>query len=195
MHTDNASTDNWSESSMLNEAAAVYPASLTSMLGEIFERYEPVKGVRYLTAAVERQLAKKKKTQTPYAAALMRGLAAREELKLAEGGSYSSEETRKILGISKTAVLKRYDKGQLVGWREASQSAVRFPVWQFKDGDVLPGLPEVLEVFAKDDVVDDWTRILFFLSVRHSLDKRRPLDLLRDGEIQRICDLAEAEIE
>lgn len=102
----------------------------------------------------------------------MRGLGVREELKLQEGGSYLAQETRTLLGISKTAVLKRYQKGQLVGWREAGQGAVHFPIWQFKDHNVLPGLPEVLKIFAKEDWVDDWTRILFFLGARHSLDGR-----------------------
>jgi hypothetical protein len=181
----------------LNDAAAIYPAGFATGLEEFFERYEPVKAVRYLTAAVERQLAKKKqkKTKSQYAAALMRGLAVREELKLQEGGSCSADEARSLLGISKTAVLKRYQKGQLLGWREAGQGAVRFPVWQFQEHGVLPGLPEVLAVFAKADWVDDWTRILFFLGARRSLDGRRPLDLLREGKIAKVCSLAAGDLE
>lgn len=181
----------------LNDAAAVYPAGFSSGLEEFFERYEPVKAVRYLTAAVERQLAKKKqkKSKSQYAAALMRGLAVREELKLKEGGSCSADEARALLGISKTAVLKRFQKGQLLGWREAGQGAVRFPVWQFHEHNVVPGLPEVLAVFAKEDWVDDWTRILFFLGGRRSLGGRCPLDILREGEIAKVCSLAKGVLE
>ncbi len=39
---------------------------------------------------------------------------AREELKQAEGGSHSAEEARVLLGISKAAVLKRFNKGHLL---------------------------------------------------------------------------------
>jgi hypothetical protein len=195
MESEGETNHEWTTSSVVNDAVAVYPAEVSSVLNDIFERFDPVKGVRYLTAAVERQLAKKKQPKSGYAAALMRGLAVREELKLKEGGSYSAEETRTLLGISKTAVLKRYQKGQLIGWREAGQGAVRFPVWQFKDHNVLPGLPEVLEIFASADWLDDWTRVLFFLGARRSLDGRRPLDLLREGQIAKVRSLAEGVLE
>jgi len=162
-------------------------------VAEMLKRYDPLEAVRLITATVEKQLAAQAKPKAQYAMAIMRGLLAREELKQAEGGSYSAEETRLLLGISKAAVLKRYQKGQLVGWREASQAAVRFPAWQFLGGNVLPGLPEVLAVFAKEDWLDDWTRVVFFLNRR--ADGKRPLDLLRAGETRRVCKLAEAHIE
>lgn len=54
----------WTNSSVLNDAVAVFPAEVSSVLNDIFERFAPVKGVRYLTAAVERQLAKKKQPKS-----------------------------------------------------------------------------------------------------------------------------------
>jgi hypothetical protein len=183
----------------LREYGASYgvnpPPDFQPAVAELFNRCEPVEAVRLLTAAVEKQLAAQRKPKTPYAMALMRGLLAREELKQAEGGSYSAEETRALLGISKAAVLKRFQKHQLVGWREAGQGAVRFPAWQFLNNNVLPGLPEVLAVFSKEDWVDDWKIVLFFLTPRLSLDGRRPLDLLREGETRRVSQLAEASLE
>ena len=183
-------------SSTLRDYEATYrvgPPDFQPVVADLFSRCEPVEAVRLLTAAVEKQLAAQPKPKAQYAMALMRGLLAREELKQAEGGSYSAEEARTLLGISKAAVLKRFQKRQLVGWREASQAAVRFPKWQFQDDNLLPGLAEVLAVFAKEDWLDDWTSVVFFLNRRS--DGKRPLDLLRAGEIRRVCALAAAQLE
>ncbi|MCX6877112.1 MAG: hypothetical protein NTW21_25375 [Verrucomicrobia bacterium] len=146
---------------------------------------------------VESQFAASKKpaAKAGLALALLRGRVAREELKQQEGGSISASEAAEKLGISKTAVLKRYREGKLLGWREARQEAVRFPVWQFTDDNVLPGLPDALAVLNEAPWMDEWGRILFFLNARRSLERKRPLDLLREGESARVVDLAKAEIE
>lgn len=176
-------------------AYGVGDPDLQPAIAELMRRHDPLEAVRLITASVQQQLALTPKPRTKYAAAIMRGLVAREELKMAEGGSYSAEEVRLLLGISKAAVLKRYQKGQLIGWREASQNAVRFPAWQFQGDNVLPGLPEVLAIFAEEDWVDDWKRILFFLNARHSLAGKRPLDVLREGDVKRVCGYARSSLD
>lgn len=146
---------------------------------------------------MEAQFAASKKPvpKAGLALALLRGRVAREELKEQEGGSISADEARmKLGGLSKEAVLKRYRKGQLLGWREARQGAVRFPVWQFKDDNVLPGVPEVLAILNEAPWMDDWGRILFFLNRRSSLGGKCPLDLLRKGRDERVLWAASAEI-
>ena len=168
---------------------------LAPAVADIINRHDLLEAVRLISATVQEQLALAAKPRAKYASAIMRGLLAREELKQAEGGSYSAEETRLLLGISKAAVLKRYQKGQLIGWREASQNAVRFPAWQFLGDNVLPGLPEVLAIFAEADWVDDWTRIVFFLNSRHSLAGKRPLDILREGDTKRVCGYARSSLD
>lgn len=127
--------------------------------------------------------------------AAARGLMVRETIKQEEGGHISAEDTARALGISKTAVLERYKKGQLLGWRETRQGAVRFPVWQFADGNVLKGLTEVLAVLSKAPGIDDWGRILFFLNRRNSLKGKRPLDLLRQGKVTAVKRIAWADVE
>jgi len=164
-------------------------------IAEAIKRFGPLDAVRIVSATMEEQLAAERKPGARLAMALMRGMMAREELKQEEGGSYSAEETRILLGISKAAVLKRFQKGQLLGWREAGQRAVRFPVWQFDGADVLPGLAEILAVFAEAPWSDDWTKTVFFLSPRQSLGGKRPLDLLRAGEAKRLSALARSSIE
>jgi hypothetical protein len=127
--------------------------------------------------------------------AIARGLMVREAVKQEEGGHISAEDAGRVLGISKPAVLERYKKGQLVGWRETRQGAVRFPIWQFADGRLLEGLPEVLAILAKAQGIDEWGRILFFLNRRNSLNGKRPLDLLRQSKVSAVKRLAWADVE
>jgi len=117
------------------------------------------------------------------ARARIRGLEARQQLAEAEGGSLSSEEVARLLGISKAAVLKRQAVGRLLAWREERLQAARFPLWQFNQhGQVLAGFEEVLAVLNQDAQLDAWGKILFFLQEKESLGNRRPLDLLREGK-------------
>ncbi|MES2707372.1 MAG: hypothetical protein V4726_12300 [Verrucomicrobiota bacterium] len=151
--------------------------------------------IRMVTAAMGEVFAARPKPGISTAMAMARGMGAREELKQSEGGSLSAEEAAKELGITKAAVLKRYQKGQLLGWREAKQNAVRFPVWQFKENNVLPGLHEVLRVFQDAAWMDDWAKIVFFLGPLASRSGKRPLDLLRANEVSRSVEAARALME
>jgi hypothetical protein len=125
--------------------------------------------------------------------ALARGLEARQQLAEAEGGSLSSDETARLLRISKTAVLKRLDASRLLAWREERLQAARFPRWQFDEhGHVLAGFEDVLDILNQDARLDAWGRILFFLQERAGLEGRRPLDLLREGRLKDVRLAAQA---
>ncbi len=131
--------------------------------------------------------------QDKYALAVARGLEARQQLVEAEGGSLSSEEVARLLRISKTAVLKRLEAGRLLAWREERLQAARFPRWQFDEhGQVQPGLTEVLDCLQRDEGLDAWAKVLFFLQPRSVLGDKRPLDVLRDGGVKEVCSAAEA---
>jgi hypothetical protein len=182
----------------MNAVLETKPASktydqLVKLIGAMKE-FTPVEIANVLRSAFEEALPGKRRS--PLAEALMRGIEARERIKEVEGGARSAEETARILGLnSKQAVIDRYKKGQLLGWRE-KQGAIRFPVWQFReDGTVLKGLPEVLQVFMQNPAADDWAKVVFLLNSRESLYGKRPLDLLRKGETDRVIDMAQAEIE
>jgi len=130
------------------------------------------------------------------ARARMRGLEVRQELAGAEGGSFSSEEVARLLGISKTAVLKRYTAGRLLGWREERLQAVRFPQWQFDSrGQVLSGMEEVLKILNQNTRLDAWGKVLFFLQSRVQPGGLRPLDLLRKGQMTEVRTSAQAYVE
>jgi len=142
---------------------------------------------RLARLAFDRSLGAKRSRDDKVALALARGLEARQQLAEAEGGSLSSDEAARLLGISKTAVLKRLDAGRLVAWREERLNAARFPRWQFDErGQVLSGLTEVLELLNRDESLDAWAKILFFLQTKESLGAKRPLDLLRAGNVNEV---------
>src|SRR5207249_9660010 len=102
----------------------------------------------------------------------------------------------RLLGISKTAVLKRLEAGRLVAWREERLQAARFPRWQIDThGQVLAGLEQVLEILNRDFRLDAWAKVLFFLQTKSSLGEKRPLDLLREGTLEPVLLAAEAYVE
>ena len=120
-----------------------------------------------------------------YAAALARGKIIRKKLMAAEGGAVSVAKAARLLGISKTAVLKRWQTYRLVGWSDGKN--MHFPVWQFRDGKLLPGIKELLQIFRSDE---QWRVLMYFLGNRESLKGERPLDLLRRGEASRAIEHA-----
>ncbi len=157
---------------------------------------DPATLARLVRVAFGLSFGSKASRRDKVALALARGLEARQQLADAEGGSLSSEETARLLNISKTAVLKRLESGRLVAWREERLQAARFPRWQFdKNGQVLAGLEEVLEILNRDDRLDPWAKVLFFLQTRESLGGKRPLDLLREGKLKNVRPAAEAYVE
>jgi hypothetical protein len=148
---------------------------------------------RLVGLAFEFSLGAGESRQERLARAYVRGVEARQQLAEAEGGSLSSEDVARMLGISKTAVLKRLASGRLVAWREERLQAARFPRWQFdKHGQVLAGLEAVLKILNQDERLDSWGRILFFLQEKPSLGDRRPLDVLREGQVKKVCLAAQA---
>jgi hypothetical protein len=153
----------------------------------------PATLARLVGVAFELCLGAGESREDKLARAVVRGLAARQQLAEAEGGSLSSEDVAQMLRISKTAVLKRLAAGRLLAWREERLQAARFPRWQFDEhGHVLAGLEDVLEVLNQDERLDAWGKILFFLQEKASLGGRRPLDLLREGKLKEVCLAAHA---
>jgi len=161
-------------SALRQVAGAANPANLARLTSIAFRQEFPV-------AKADHRLAN----------ALARGISARQKLMEAEGGSLSAEAAARELGISKTAILKRYQKGQIIAWRQERQNAARFPVWLFKDQKVLAGLEQVLKILNANSRLDDFGRMLFFLSNMGFLGGKRPLDCLRAGEVTKVLQAAE----
>ena len=122
---------------------------------------DPATLARLLNVAFDLSFGGSKTREGKFARATLRGIEARQQLAEAEGGSLSSEDASRLLGISKTAVLKRLDAGRLLAWREERLQAARFPRWQFDDrAQVLAGLEEVLTILNEDERLDAWAKIL-----------------------------------
>ena len=119
--------------------------------------------------------------------ARLRGVRARRELLGAEGGTVSSGQAAELLGITPQAVDKRRRTGKLLALPVGRAYLYPlYPVWQFDEGGrggVLGGLEEVLGSFGVEDA---WMRASFFLRENGRLDEKRPLDALRDGEIESV---------
>jgi hypothetical protein len=117
--------------------------------------------------------------------AYARGRAIRIKLQEAEGGSLPASAAAVRMGISRSTLIRWYHHGKLIGWKRGH--AIRVPIWQFKEGRLLPGLDEVLKTASSGRVLlNDDGRMLFFLSNLSSLNGRRPLDLLREGDVESV---------
>ncbi len=127
--------------------------------------------------------------------AIARGLSARQQLIAEEGGSLSADDAAREIGLSKSAILSRYHHGNIMGWREERQNAVRFPVWQFSENHVIPGIEEALGALNEGARLDDWGRMLFFLQKNRRLNGRRPLDYLRENKLGPVLLAARAYVE
>lgn len=114
----------------------------------------------------------------PLTAAFLRGAEMKRALLRAEGGVLSGPELARHLGITPQGLGKKREKGQ-VFWLEVGDGYVH-PAFQVGPKGLLPGIREVLAAFEQDD---PWARVSFMLTGDARLGGRRPLDVLRGGDI------------
>jgi hypothetical protein len=123
----------------------------------------------------------------PLAPAFIRGIEAKRKLIEEHGGTLSAERAAEILNITRQAVDKRRRNGKLIGL-SMGRHGYRFPIWQFTESGVLPGLEDVLAVLAPHD---EWMQAAFFLGKSPRLDGRTPIETLKHGKLERVLDAAE----
>jgi hypothetical protein len=112
--------------------------------------------------------------------ARLRGLKARDAMLASEGGTLDSIQVSTLLGVSPEAVDALRAAGKLLA-ADLGRRGHRYPTWQFTDQGVpLPGMEQILAILADHPPL---AQIRFFLSGSHRLGGKRPLDLLRTGEI------------
>lgn len=119
-----------------------------------------------------------------------RGADVRRKLIESEGGGLSALEAARRLRISKVSLLKRHKGGHLMAWRDGRRRTLRFPAWQFYNGQILPGLEQVLAILNKEHGLDVYGKMLFFLSNSDFLSGIRPLDCLRGGDKRKAAEAA-----
>jgi len=114
----------------------------------------------------------------PLTAAFLRGAEMKRALLRAEGGVMSGPELARHLGITPQGLGKKRDKGQ-VFWLEVGEGCV-YPAFQVGPDGLLHGIREVLSAFQQGD---PWARVNFMLTGDARLGGRRPLDVLRAGDV------------
>jgi hypothetical protein len=126
-------------------------------------------------------------SSSPLLPALLRGVEEKRRLVNIEGGTLSAGEVAQVLGITRQAVDKQRRGHKLLGLRVGQ--TWRYPAWQFVDGAPLAGLDRVLTGLRD---VSPWTVAAFIVGRHARLGGRRPLDLLRKGEVTLVVDAARA---
>lgn len=112
---------------------------------------------------------------------------AQEDLRDA-GGAYDLDQVRTLMrGVSRQAIDKRVQDGSLLGVPGPSNRR-SYPTLQFnRDGSVVAGLKAVREALRTNN---PWTILNFLSHPDDRLDGRKPIDLLRSGEVALVVDAA-----
>ncbi len=95
----------------------------------------------------------------PLLQAKLRGVMAKDALLNYQGQALKSSEVALLLDMTRQNVDKYRLGGKLLGV-SLNKRGYRYPLWQFTDGKILPGLTEVLAAM-KD--ISDWGKLLFMV--------------------------------
>jgi hypothetical protein len=122
------------------------------------------------------------------ARAVLRGLEyAREDLRDA-GGAYDLDQVRAVLnGVSRQAITKRVKDGSLLAV-PGPNGKRSYPTFQFTgEGTVVSGLKAVLDAFPSRN---PWMVLNFLVNPQDGLGDRKPIDLLRAGDVDAVVSAA-----
>jgi hypothetical protein len=174
---------------LLGRATAALVRSLTDMPRSDQQRLLRASGGEdvLVAAAMQPSVVEHVQRTSPLLPALLRGAQVRRELLESEGGTLSVADVAKFSRRTRQAVDKQRRAGHLLGVRVGP--AWRYPAWQFADGQPLTGLREVLAALKG---ASPWSVAAFFLSRSVRLGSRRPLDVLRRGDVTAVVGAARA---
>jgi hypothetical protein len=124
----------------------------------------------------------------------VRGRAILEGVRVAQqdledaGGAYDLEQVRTLLrGISRQAIDKRVQEGSLLAVPGPSNHR-SYPTLQFnRDGSIVAGLRDVREALP---VESPWAVLNFLVNPDDRLDGRKPIDVLRSGNVSEVIEAA-----
>lgn len=121
------------------------------------------------------------------ARALLQGVnIAEADLKEA-GGAFKPEEVQRLLhGVSRQALEKRVKDGNLLAVPGPSNRR-RYPVIQFTSDGVVPGLKKVQEALPTRN---PWAILNFLVRPDSRLGGRKPIEVLRDGNVDQVVSAA-----
>lgn len=120
--------------------------------------------------------------------AMLEGLRiAQQDLRDA-GGAYDLDQVRTLMrGVSRQAVDKRVQEGSLLAVPGPSNRR-SYPTLQFnRDGTVVPGLKAVRDALR---TTNSWAILNFLSQPDARLGARRPIDLLKTGNLDMVIEAA-----
>lgn len=122
------------------------------------------------------------------AKAILRGIQIAEDDLRKSGGSYDLEQVRRLLhGVSRQSVEKRVREGSLLAVVGPNNKRF-YPVVQFKeDGTLVEGLRELQEALPTKN---GFAVLNFLINPDVRVDNRKPIDLLKAGEIDTVMEAA-----
>lgn len=116
----------------------------------------------------------------PLTPARARARAVKQRLLDEGGGVLEAGSVARLLGVSPQAVHQRRKRGTLLAVQEPSGQWV-FPAVQFEPPELANELGPVLAEFRTSN---PWTRLSVMLSEAPSLGGKRPIDALREGDVE-----------
>jgi hypothetical protein len=111
--------------------------------------------------------------------ARLRGLARIAQLRKAAEPVLETGEVCALLGVSRETIRKKVDRKQLLALPKGGDRV--FPAFQFKDGDVLHGLAEVLAALDTDS---PFVALSFLLSKSSDFVGKHVYELLQCGDLE-----------
>jgi nucleoid DNA-binding protein len=122
------------------------------------------------------------------ARALLRGVEIVQNDLRNTGGAYDLEEVRTLMrGVSRQRIDRRVREGSLLAVPGPSNRR-RYPTVQFNsDGAVIEGLKEVRDALPTKN---PWSVLNFLVTPESKLDGRKPIDLLKAGEVEVVLEAA-----
>ena len=135
---------------------------------------------------MSRTINRKVRDAAPLFAALGDSTRLRIVGRLAGGAVLSIAALTAGTGVTRQAIDNRRKRGNLLAV-QLGRRGYRYPAWQFTPDGVLPGLSQTLRALGDQSA---WIQLSFLLNENAWLNGRRPLDLLRQGEIAPVIDAA-----
>ena len=129
--------------------------------------------------AIEELPTQQGETEKELHAARLRGLARMAELRKAAEPMLETGEVCALLGISRETVRKKIERRQLLALPKGGDRV--FPAFQFRDGDVVAGLADVLLAVRTDSI---YVILSFLLSRNPEFKGKTAIEMLLRGKIE-----------
>ncbi len=122
----------------------------------------------------------------PFAEAMARGAAVKQELLTSAGGGLTSTQVASALGITRQGVDKRRSRRALLAVPNGSGEYI-YPACQFTPQGVITGLEDVLRAFQ---IRSPWTQLSALLAPAPALGSKTILAALKSGKIEKAIAVA-----